>query len=284
MNKLNAIVLAGTHTDKSKLIYGQNKAFAKINNKPLIVNSLEAVKKAEYIGEILIVGPRRKLEERLEKKTIKDIPIIEESKAPTESRRFIENAGRAYDILSPNGEKTLFVPCDLPFISSKTIKDFILKCNNYNAAFYFALINAENIPSDLDPFKKSAKFHLKGKGHYRTANMVLFEGLKIKDYSKNRESLEAQISKAFPKRRATSIYAKSRLYWFIFKNYPIEILKYLTNQLTEENIESALKNKLDLSFKLIETQDLRAGIDIDYTEEYEFIKDNYDKIKTYLQS
>lgn len=245
-NTVNAIVLAGTHADKSKLIYGGNKAFLEINGRPLITNVFNALKKAEYINKnkITVVGPRKRLEK------IIDTEIIKESKAPTESRRFIENASRGYDTLSPNGERTLFVPSDLPFVSSKTIDDFILQCNDYEAAFYFAVINAKNIPSDLDFFKKSARFYLRDKGYFRTANMVLIEGSKIK----NREFLELKIKKAFPMRRITSKLSRLRLYWFIARNYPIEILKYLFRYLREEDIEFAFKRKPGISFKLIETR------------------------------
>ena len=75
----NAIILAGTHADKSRLIYGQNKAFLERDGKPLVINSLYALKKAESIDKIMVVGPRKDLESII---MDKNIQIIEESKAP----------------------------------------------------------------------------------------------------------------------------------------------------------------------------------------------------------
>jgi len=273
--KINAIVLAGTHADKSKLIYNKNKALLEIHGEPIINRVLNALKKSNYISRIAVVGPRRELEQIIET----DVKIIQESKAPKESRRFIENAIRGYNILSPNGEKTLFAPSDLPFISAECIENFILKCNN-DAAFYFGIINVKNIPKWIEEFKKSARFHLKDKGSYRTANMVLAEGAKITDI----ELLESEIEKAFPKRRTNSLYSKFRLYGFIFKKYPVKTLKYLSGRLKEKDVESAFKKGLNLSFKFIETKDPRTAIDIDYKEEYEFIRANYQMIAEYISN
>ncbi len=273
-DKINAIILAGTHADKSKLIYGKNKAFLEINNQPIILNVLNALQNSKYTNKIAVVGPQEQL-----KGIIKYTDVIEQSNAPKESRRFIENAIRGYNYLSKNLEKTIFIASDLPFISSKTIDDFILQCSD-NSAFYFGIINTKNIPEEIEPFKKSARFHLKGKGYYRTANIIVADYSKIKD----REFLEAEIEKAFPIRRTTSLYAKARLYWFLAKRYPIEILKYLASNLKERDVEKAFKRELNLDLKFIETKDPRAVIDVDYQEEYDFIKKNYDKINSCLES
>ena len=277
---VNAIILAGTHADKTKLIDEKNKAFLEINNQPLILYVLNALKGAESIDNIAIVGPKKDLEK------ITDVPIINESKAPKESRRFIENTIRAYDYLSENGEKTLFIPSDLPFISPKTINDFVSQCNNYGAAFYFALINQENIPKEIEYFKKSKQFCLADRksslfcladrNYFRTANLVLFESSKMEN---NRELLEARVEQAFPQRRTTSRISKLCLAWFLAKKYPKEAIKYYFKSLKEEDVENALKREMGLSFKFIKTKDLGAMIDIDYKDELEFYKENYNLIK-----
>ena len=279
---VNAIILAGTHADKTKLIYGKNKAFLEINNQPLILYVLNALKSAESIDKIAIVGPKKDLEK------ITDVTIVRESTAPKESRRFIENTIRAYDYLSEKGEKTLFITSDLPFIAPKTINDFVSQCSNYDAAFYFALIDIKNIPEEVECFKKSDPFHLADKksslfcladlNYFRTANLVLFESSKMEN---NRELLEARVEQAFPQRRTTSRISKLCLAWFLAKKYPKEAIKYYYpfKSLKEEDVENALKREMGLSFKFIKTEDLRAMIDIDYKEEYDFYKENYISIK-----
>jgi len=274
MNKLNAIILAGTSGKKSKRIYEKNKAFLKINNQPIVLNVLGALQNSEYINQnkIAIIGPKKDLEKII---TIDNIYINPEKKS------FIKNCINTYDYLSKNKEKTLFITCDLPFITSNTINNFIKKCNNYpNKKFYFQVINIKNIPKEIEPFKKTKKFHLKGRGYYRTANMILFEGSKIKD----RKQFENQIRSIFEARRVTSKKALLKLIWALGKFIP-QGIKYFspagltrTRGLTEKEIENSIEKKLHIPSKIIETADWRAAADIDYPEDFEFFNRSYEKI------
>ena len=108
-DKVNAIILAGTHADETKLINGKNKAFLEINNKPIIYYTLQVLQDCDYINQnkIAVVGPRKNLEEIIQNKKIK---IIDESSNPNDSKRFLENCAASYDYISPNGERTVFLP------------------------------------------------------------------------------------------------------------------------------------------------------------------------------
>ena len=84
-----------------------------------------------------------------------------------------------------------------PFLKPETIDNFISNCKD-NADFYSGLINIENIPPEIEPFKKSSGFYLKErKGYFRTANLVLFDGSNVSD--KKREYMESFVEKAFSK-------------------------------------------------------------------------------------
>jgi len=267
---LNAIILAGTHADKTKLIYGQNKAFLEINKQPVIKNVIDSLKKAKSIDRIAIVGPPE-----LEKIVGQEITI--ESKARKEARRFIENVMTPYNLLRKFSQKALFITCDLPFISPETIDDFVSNCKD-NADFYFGLINIENIPKEIETFKGHFAFHLKErKGYFRTANLALFDGSNVSN--KKREYMESFVEKAFPIRRTTSPLAYLRLAWFIAKNYFPEAIKYfIQKNLTEKDIINALERKPGISIRLIETKDPKAVMDIDTEKEYEFIKTKYKRL------
>ena len=100
----------------------------------------------------MIVGPKTELE-----KIISGAQIIDESTNKKESIRFIENATRSYDFVSPNGERTLYLPADLPKIDENTLIDFLRKCDseeNKHAALYISLIERGNIPQDIEGFNE----------------------------------------------------------------------------------------------------------------------------------
>tara|TARA_Y100000310_G_C20682805_1_gene817035 strand:- start:1103 stop:1948 length:846 start_codon:yes stop_codon:yes gene_type:complete len=277
-NKVNAIVLAGIPASKDKRIKEENKALLELNNIPLCLYVVQALQNSESISRIGIVGPKKELEKIILNRN--EIKIINQSLAPKESRRFIENCINGHNNLSKNGEKTLFTPCDLPFIKSQDIDNFILEAEKYNAAFHYGVINVNNIPKEIELLKKCRKSLFKGEGDYRTAGLFLFDGTKIK----NREPLEYQLERAFPMRRTSSFLSKVILYSFLAKKFRKEIFKYLTHTLTRKNIEDAVEDKLGFSFKLTDVESARAIVDIDDIEEYEFIKKHFDYLSEELDS
>ena len=273
--KLNAIILAGTDYKKDKLIdeYDRegpkNKSLVKISNEPVILNVIKALKNSQYINKdkIAVIGPKQKLEKIIKENNPK-ILIIQEKRTAK------ENAKKAYDILSPSGEKTYFIVSDLPFIKPKTIDNFISNCNN-NSNFYFGLIEEKNIPKEIEQFKKSMKLHLHKKGKYRTANMGVFES----NGMKNRKTIEHELEKIFERRRTTGLIPKWKLYARLAKKYWKEIIIYSLGLLTQENFESSIKRKMGIKFKFIEIKEADAAADIDYQEEFEFFKKNYEKLR-----
>jgi len=274
--KVNAIILAGTGREK-KLIDGhdgkgpQNKGLVKINNQPMVLTVLQALRGSEYINQdkIAVVGPKQELEQII---TAKDIHL-------RQKQSFIKNCVNTYDYLSPNGEKTLFVPCDLPFIDSRTINTYLKQCSNYNARFYFSVINTRIIPQPIKPLKKNLKLHLREIGYYRTANLVLFQDEGIE----NRKPIEDQIRAVFESRRVVSAWSLLKAMGNCAKFIPDIIKHYLpggflrTRGLREEEIEKAIERKLHMPFKLIEVKDWRAFADVDYQEDYEFFLKHYEQ-------
>jgi len=274
-DNVNAIILAGTPKKKKKLINEydgkgpKNKAFvSQITGKPLVCGVLDCLRSSKYVNQdnITIIGPRPDLMKIIHDKKVLILP---------EKIRLIDNARTAYDELSIHGEKTIFITSDLPCLNSNTpeaIDDVIEKCLQYEADFYFSIINAKNIPQSIENLKKVAKFHLKGKGDYRTANLCLFEGKRIK----NRDILESQIEKTFEKRRTSNRIARYALYGAIAAPYWKEIIKHTFKQLTERDAEKAVKREAGIDFKLIETTDQRLVIDVDSQRDYKFLKGNLD--------
>tara|TARA_Y100000310_G_scaffold345669_1_gene468025 strand:- start:6108 stop:6974 length:867 start_codon:yes stop_codon:yes gene_type:complete len=275
----SAVVLAGTHADKRKLepFNGENKAFLDINNQPLVLYVLQALQNSQSISRIAVVGPKKKLEDIIPDPN--GIKITDESLGPKESRRFIENAVNAYNLVSPNKEKTLFLPCDLPFILAQDIDDFILQTQkSKQIGFYYGMINVNKIPPSIEALKTSQKSFLKGKGYYRTAGLFLFDNANVN----NRQYLESQIERVFPLRRTTSKLSKSILYGSLFWKFRKQLSKYFTHRLTQEELEGAIYDKIGLKFKLTEVQSPRAIIDIDTAAEDKFISTDFNDLKTSL--
>lgn len=281
--ELSAIVPVGTHADKSKLIYGENKAFLEINNKPLLYYPLKALQNSRFINKIGIVGPREKLEKVLSNTSGIDysrIQIIDESLAPKESRRIIENVLNGYKNISQKRERVIYVAGDLPFIQRQDVERFILKTEENKVSVSYGILGVEKIPNEIESLKKCQKSFLVGLGDCRTSGLFSFDSRHVRD----QELLEALIGKAFPLRRTSSKLSKVRLGAFFIRHYTIPFFKYITHRLTEQDMKDALKKKPGITFKLVDVKSPRAVIDIDDVEEYEFIKKHFDYLSKELDS
>lgn len=130
-HKLDAIVLAGTHTNPRRLIKGRNKAFLEIGGRALVKHVVDALLEASQIDEIFVVGPVDRLGPALGKVPSRVRTVQQEGKMltntwaaiyATESRHTGEPVEQVHD------RPMLIISCDLPLISGAAVDDFIFRC------------------------------------------------------------------------------------------------------------------------------------------------------------
>ncbi|MCD4653359.1 NTP transferase domain-containing protein [bacterium] len=98
--KMDCVILAGTHRNPKRLIKNQNKAFLELNGKPLIAYVVEACLKSKRLQRLVVVGPRNELEKAL--KSISDdhrdrLSIIQQRS------RVLENVWNGFLATFPDG-------------------------------------------------------------------------------------------------------------------------------------------------------------------------------------
>ena len=129
--KVNAVVLAGTHQDKRRLIQGHNKAFLPLGDHPCLHYVLEALRGSQRVNRIFVVGPAEDLARRLP-------PAIHGYEPVGEKGRMLDNAFEAYRTaeadLAPRAVTEggrcldnlyLFITSDVPLAVPEAIADFV---------------------------------------------------------------------------------------------------------------------------------------------------------------
>jgi len=130
--KVDAIVLAGTHIDKKKLIRGHNKAFLPVGDGISLGLVLDALRRSSKVGGIFVVGPEPALRHLLP-------PEEQGYRIVTEKGRMLDNAWSAFtaaeDSLSPDtlaeerrDRAYLFLTSDIPLAVPEAIDDFLERC------------------------------------------------------------------------------------------------------------------------------------------------------------
>ena len=128
---IDAIVLAGTHTDPSRLILGQNKAFLDMAGQPLLRHVVDALLGAASIADIYVIGPVEQLRDALQGEPAKVQLVPQEGNMLTNGLAGIHASearhakeGRERDPMRPY----LVLSSDLPIISSDSVQDFVARC------------------------------------------------------------------------------------------------------------------------------------------------------------
>jgi GTP:adenosylcobinamide-phosphate guanylyltransferase len=128
---IDAIVLAGTHTNPRRLIGGRNKGFLEVGGRALVRHVVDALLGASSIAEIFVVGPVEKLGLALRGVPARVRTVQQEGKMLSNTWAAIYASEARHGKEDPrlvHQRPLLIVSCDLPLISSRAIDDFVERC------------------------------------------------------------------------------------------------------------------------------------------------------------
>ena len=125
---IDAIVLAGTHSDPSRWIHGKNKAFLIVDGRPLLRHVIAALQAAKSIADIFVVGPVDQMSDALPSLP-EQVRLVQQLgnmltncwagvNASEEQRNSARDPMRAF----------LMISSDLPLVSSIALDDFVARC------------------------------------------------------------------------------------------------------------------------------------------------------------
>lgn len=123
--KIDALILAGTGKGYIP-VEGANKALIDINGRPIIDYAVEALKNAQSIGDIHIVGP------------VDELSLLRQGHGGeitlhNQTGSLVDNVLRSYDEICPLRDRhILIVTSDIPFIRPHEI-DHMISTSNFEA-------------------------------------------------------------------------------------------------------------------------------------------------------
>ncbi len=125
----DVIILAGEQLIKG-LEEAGNKALCLINRKMMIEYVIDAVRAAEDIKKVVVVGPKDKLSRHLNGK----VDAVIDS-----GGNVMENVMAGIRYLKPQ-ENILICSCDIPLITTEAINDFISRSKTLNADLCYPIV------------------------------------------------------------------------------------------------------------------------------------------------
>ncbi|MFC1851815.1 NTP transferase domain-containing protein [candidate division CSSED10-310 bacterium] len=308
--RIDAAVLAGTHLEKDKLIYGQNKSFLEFHGKPVVQWVVEALAQAKRIDRIVVVGPIEKVKTVLEHSPVNFIPVEQRG-------QMIQNAWVAFLALCPQaaGYPTdlieylaaeesggfrqpegiemdrpyLYISGDVPLVIPEAIDDFIDRCEINNYDMFYGITEEEDLkPYYPTPTQKGIKrpyVHF-ADSWLRVSNIQLVKPLKLgrlylvqSGYNVRKMKLWRNLFRLF-KIVITLPYGMRAVGFISALKFSAHLHKYglgkwanpVENRCKRSKLEWYLSHFLKTRFFMVSSPYGGLSIDIDDAEDYEILK------------
>ncbi len=245
---IDAVVLAGG--GKPEPLTEQegvsNKAFIKINNKPILSYIIDALQQSSSIGRIIVVGPQKELEDLNQDGNIFEIVA--------ERGSMLDNLAAGFE-LTITEKPCLVVTGDIPLINDEVIDQFLGLCAPLEHDLYYPVLTRE---ACLEHFPETERTYVRLKEGYVTGGNI---GLVRPDwFLDNKDRLEMFIS-----------YRKKPLK--LLRILPISLaFKYLLKTLSIKDLEYHLSQLLFLKAKAVICDCVEIAVDVDKISDLEMVK------------
>jgi len=297
---LDAVVLAGTHTNPKRLIKGRNKAFLQVGGQALIRYVVDALVDASSINQIFVVGPADELGEELATYPESVHVIAQRGKMLTNCWAAIEASEdlHRFDPLVPIDERPLLIiSCDLPLVTSRSIDDFVARCARLDNAsvtpyaMFAGVVDEPGVkpfhPSEDKPGIKRPFVELEC-GRLRLANIYVgrprklshqeflqtgFSYRKAKDW-RNVVALMFNFFKSHGGWHAAWMTMRVQLTLMLSKRKG-RLYRRLKKGNTQERVEKSVSDVLGGSVKIVVTPYGGLSLDVDDLEDFHILNECY---------
>ena len=303
MEKVDSVILAGDKKG-SKPILGVNKVYLEIENKPIVIHTLDSMLQSERINTVYLVGNVEKLKDTLlqhghEKELASGkVQVVEQGNT------LIENIWRCF-LVSIDGEltetnkkisenedkKLLILTGDSPLVTVDEIDYFLEKANMDRFDYVIGLTDIENLKKFYPNKKRGlpgitmAPLNFKEK-LYRINNLHLARPAKIKNREyinriyqyrylkewRNMVSLMWEMKKLHLQKGDFTAFLVMEIALLARKYHFYRIAQFFRQYAPIQRIERILSNILHAEFGYQETLHGGATIDVDNERDYQIIK------------
>lgn len=237
----DAVILAGgSHEGDIEKKFGiLNRALLVIRGKFMIEYVIEALRNVSSIKRIVVVGPVSVLQARIG--TLVDA-VVEAGNDPFESTL------KGLEALSTD-EKVLVATSDLPLLRAEAVRDFLTRCTEVVADFYYPIVRKEVYQEKIGGGKRT--FVRLREGCFTGGNLLLLDPRVV-------EAKRDWIARVIAFRK--NPLAIARLLGLRI------IVKLLLHRLTIRDVEERVERILGMRGRAIITPYAEIGFDVDTVE------------------
>lgn len=239
---INCIILAGS--EDNQLEYIKSKAFIKLQNKPMITYVIDALKTANCIDKIAVVGDKAQLNSL--DGQVDD--IIDQKGSMLENIKAGVNHFQEDSML-------LISTCDIPLLTAEAVEDFVKRALETKADICYPIINRTTCELAYPESKRT--YATLREGQFTGGNLFILN--------------PAVLDKCLYMAEQMITYRKSPAKMSKVLGLPF-LIKLATGKLTIEEIENRASRLLNVRAKAIISDYAEIGNDVDKPEHTQIIE------------
>lgn len=241
---VDAVVLAGGSAKGLSDKAVDNKALIEIGGRPMVDYVVEALRRTPEIERIIVVVPHEGATGEWAEKA--DTVVVSNGSVTENFFAGLEKAKSKGFVLA--------VSADIPLLTPKAVSDFLIRCRQVEAQFYYPIISREKIEKQYPSAVRT--YARMNEGCFTGGNIALIEPA---TFLSNRELFER-----FYGLRKSPL-KLTMLIGFIF------IVKFLLHRLTVEEAQKKASDLLKAKGIAIITSYAEIGIDVDKDSDLELV-------------
>ncbi|MGB9866619.1 MAG: nucleotidyltransferase family protein [Bacillota bacterium] len=241
---VDAIVLAGRRNDgklKEAAPGCEWEALIDIGQKPMVSYVVEALQGA-IDGRICIVGPRET------QAVCNGVYVV--PPGPT----LVDNILLGLEAL-PGSQWVLLATCDIPMLTARSVKDFLDRCFQVKADFYYPIVLKEDAESRYPGVKRT--YVRTRDGTFTGGNLMLATPAVIRSCARQAEDF-IRFRKS-PVKLATLV-------------GPVFLVKFAFNLLTVAELEHKISSMFNAVGRAVQTPYAEIGVDVDKPDDLELAR------------
>lgn len=243
--KVDALVLAGGSSKNLESEGVPTKASIKIDGRPMVEYVIDSLKKSKFVGKIAVVAS----------------PMSQANSWLSKADLFVTSTGTLTENMSlglstlDSPYPVLIISSDVPLITTEAIDDFINRCEDKSAEFFYPIISKEVVEASFPTVKRT--YASLREGIFTGGNMGLVNAQVI---LQNMETVE----RAYQLRKSPV-----KLLWILGLRF---VLKFIFHRLTITELEEAVSRLLNFKSRAIPTLYPQIGVDVDKISDLDTVR------------
>lgn len=220
-----------------------HEALIPVGTRTMVECVIEALRDSGGVGRIVVIGPEE----------IKRLPGVVDVEVLTPAGSLMDNMAAGIGYLA-EADNVLVATADIPMLTAEAVRDFIDRCGDRRADFYYPVVRAEVVEQKYPGGRRT--YVRLSDGRFTGGNLVLFR--------------PAVFDRCREKAQEFALHRKNPLRLAAMVG-PVFILRFLLRRLSVADAERRITALVGITGRAVVSEFPELAVDVDKPEDYALV-------------